>query len=127
MINRAVLFGALTIWVAASAMADPIPRVYEACAADHQRVCSQQSIASEGSLRCLRQHSADVSPDCRAALNARRDWILDRVRTACGDEIRAHCSRGGGRSEVSPIRCLRAYEARLSEACRSAIPRQSAL
>jgi hypothetical protein len=78
-------------------------------------------------LRCLRQHSAELSKVCRAALDARREWILDRVRTACSDEIRAHCSRSGGRTEVSPIRCLRAYEARLSEACRSAIPRQSAL
>jgi hypothetical protein len=125
MFVRKVLLPALFVAAAAVAAADPLPSVYEACAADHERLCPQQSITSEGSMRCLRQHSAEASTTCRAALNARRESVLDRVRAACNEEIRAHCSRAGHQAEVSPIRCLRAYRSRLSDACRSALPRRS--
>lgn len=123
---RKVLFPALLLIAAtAIAAAKPAPSVYEACAADHQRVCPQQSIASEGAMRCLRQHVSQVSPTCRVALNARRESVLSRVRAACSDEIRAHCSHAAGQAEVSPIRCLRAYQSRLSDTCRSSLPRRS--
>lgn len=125
MFVRKVLFTALLTGATTVAAAEPLPSVYEACAGDHARLCPQQSIASEGSLRCLRQHSADVSTSCRTALNAQHESMLDRVRAACTEEIRAHCSRGGRQAEVSPIRCLRAYRSRLSDACRSALPRRS--
>lgn len=96
------------------------PSVAESCSADHAQLCNEQSINSEGAMRCLMNHHEDVSDPCRSALNARRQWVLDRVRNACGNEIAAFCAR---EPTDAPVRCLRLYESQLSNACKATLPR----
>jgi hypothetical protein len=55
--------------LATTALGAEEPRVAEACAADHARLCSEASINSEGATRCLRSHFEELSKPCRDALN----------------------------------------------------------
>jgi hypothetical protein len=108
--------------LAATALGAEEPRVAEACAADHARLCSEASINSEGATRCLRSHFEELSKPCRDALNARRQRVLDRVRKACANEIAAFCTR---EPVGAPVRCLRHHESQLSSGCKAALPRWS--
>ena len=69
----------------------PGATIAEVCAADHARLCSENSIQSDGAMRCLMDRRQDVSEPCRGALNARRQWVQERVRSACTNEIAAFC------------------------------------
>jgi hypothetical protein len=98
----------------------PEPSVTEVCAADHARLCDEPSIHSEGAMRCLMSRRQDASEACRTALDARRQWVLDRVRKACANEIAAFCAR---EAVDSPVRCLRHHRDQLSDACKAVLPR----
>jgi hypothetical protein len=98
----------------------PEPSVTEVCAADHARLCDEPSIHSEGAMRCLMSRRQDASEACRTALDARRQWVLDRVRKACANEIAAFCTR---EAVDSPVRCLRHHRDQLSDACKAVLPR----
>ena len=103
------------------AVADEAPgaTIAEVCTADHARLCSENSIQSDGAMRCLMDRRQDVSLPCRGALNARRQWVQTRVRNACTNEIAAFCAR---EHDDPPIRCLRQNESRLSHACETTLP-----
>lgn len=96
------------------------PSVAEVCLADHARFCDEQSINSEGAMRCLMDHRQEVSDPCRKGLDARRQWVLDRVRGACANEIAAYCAR---EPADAPVRCLRHHESQLSNTCKATLPR----
>lgn len=98
----------------------PEQSVAELCTADHARLCSESSIQSDGAMRCLMDRREDASSHCRDALNARRQWVQERVRVACTNEIAAYCAR---EHEAAPIRCLRQNESRLSNQCKATLPR----
>lgn len=119
--KRAVLAILIAVLAVPGQSRSAEPTVYEACAADHARLCPQRSVASDGAIRCLRSHVADVSPSCRRALAARGEITLQRVRHACPNEIAAYCATGEGARHI--IRCLRRRENDLSAACRAALPR----
>ena len=112
-----VTFLALAMSAAAG---EPAPGVAEACVADHARLCEEQSIQSEGAMRCLMSHRQEVTDPCRTALEARRQWVMDRVRKACTNEIASFCAR---EPADAPIRCLRQRESLLSHVCRATLPR----
>lgn len=107
--------------VLSAATADlPGHSIAEVCSADHARLCNETTIQSDGAMRCLMDHRQEVSDPCRSALNARRQWVQDRVRSACLNEIVAFCAREPG---DAPVRCLRRYESQLSDHCRVSLPR----
>jgi hypothetical protein len=97
----------------------PEPNIAELCTADHARLCSENSIQSDGAMRCLMDRRQEVSSPCRDALNARRQWVQTRVRAACTNEIVAYCARD--RADP-PIACLRRNESRLSRQCEATLP-----
>ena len=112
---------AFLVAVLASA-ADELPgqSIEEVCTADHARLCGENTIQSEGAMRCLMERREETSAPCRDALNARRQSVQDRVRSACGNEIAAHCAR---EPDSAPIGCLRRHESLLSDHCRVSLPR----
>jgi hypothetical protein len=105
-----------------AATADELPgqKIEEVCSADHARLCHENTIQSEGAMRCLMVRREETSTPCRDALNARRQSAQDRVRSACASEIAAHCAR---EPADAPIGCLRRYEGHLSDHCRVSLPR----
>lgn len=105
--------------LSAAAGEAPEPGIVELCTADHARLCSENSIQSDGAMRCLMDHRQEVSSPCRDALDARRVWVQTRVRGACTNEIAAYCARE--RSDP-PIACLRRNESRLSHQCETTLP-----
>lgn len=105
--------------LAAAADEKPAPSIAEVCTADHARLCHENTIHSEGAMRCLMEHRQETSDPCRAALNARRQLMQDRVRSACTNEIAAYCAH---EPADAPIRCLRQHESQLSKNCRVTLP-----
>ena len=96
------------------------PTIAEVCTADHARLCEEGSIQRDGAMRCLMDHRQEVSDPCRGALNARRQWVQERVRSVCSNEIAAYCAR---EPSDTPIRCLRQHESQLSSVCKATLPR----
>jgi cysteine rich repeat protein len=126
--------------------------IKSACRGDYQKVCASVPPGTKDSLQCLVQHSAEVSAGCRDALapaassstaaatapaasaaapaaapaasggqplSARQEAHL--LRSQCGSDFQKYCSNvqvGGGRG----VSCLRAHQAELTPACRSALP-----
>ena len=115
-----VVVTGLAVALSATAGEQPEPRVTDVCIADHERLCDEDSIHSDGAMRCLMNHRQDVSHSCRSALNARRQWVLDRMRKACTNEIAAFCAR---EAVDAPVRCLRHHQDQLSNACKVTLPR----
>jgi Cysteine rich repeat len=50
------------------AVAQDKPNLRQACAADAQKLCSGIEPGGGRILRCMREHQAELSPDCQAAL-----------------------------------------------------------
>jgi len=115
-----VIIAGFVAALSAAAGAPVEPSVDEVCTADHERLCDEDTIHSDGAMRCLMSRRQDVSDACRRALNARREWVLDRVRKACTNEIAAFCAREG---TDAPVRCLRHHQGQLSNACKATLPR----
>ena len=64
----APVFGASTAWAQPNpAQVDAIRR---ACRSDYMRVCASVPTGGEASLRCLEQHSADLTTACGQAVAA---------------------------------------------------------
>jgi hypothetical protein len=123
--------------------------IKSACRGDYQKVCASVPPGTKDSLQCLVQHSAEVSAGCREALapaassstaaapaapastaaaapaaaagqplSPRQEAHV--LRTQCGADFQKLCSNvqvGGGRGAA----CLRAHQAELTPACRSAL------
>jgi hypothetical protein len=78
---------ALVATGAASAQQGPpqaSPKVRQACMADFQRLCPDVQPGHGAVGRCMREHRADISPDCRTALMAARE--RNQERRAAGQE-----------------------------------------
>jgi hypothetical protein len=116
---RTLIVVGLAAGLAWTAREPPEPSIAEVCVADHARLCDEPSIHSDGAMRCLMSRRQDAA-SCRAALDARRQWVLDRVRKACTNEIAAFCAR---EAVDAPVRCLRHHNDQLSDACKAALPR----
>jgi hypothetical protein len=94
------------------------------CRADVERLCSDVPAGGGGRARCLREHSDQVSPECRAQLEpAQRERNRERLseaRAECKDDVAKLCPNvqpGGG----AILRCLRANSEKLSAGCREAM------
>ncbi len=94
----------------------------EVCQADLARHCEGQTIGSEGAMRCLITHRAEVSKPCGQAVDQRREQALERVRASCSAEIANYCTDDNA-SGRAPFHCLRSHEAQLSATCKATLPR----
>lgn len=106
----------------ALAQSEQAPNAVDVCAVDHARLCPTFSPGSDEATRCLRAQRQEVTPGCRGALAARREWLLSRLRSACAGEIASFCT-GARMNARTPMRCLRLHEGQLSSNCRATLPR----
>lgn len=80
------------------------------CRDDARKLCSKVQPGGGRAVACLKEHEADLSPACKAALPT-MEQCAQELRTLCpGDDRRA--LRG----------CLRDKAAQLSPACRAMVP-----
>lgn len=105
---RPLLGAALAALAAASLAAEP-PSA-QACRADAQKLCAGQQPGGGRIATCLKQHEAELSADCKAALP-----VLQR----CAQEVQSVCASAGRRERRE---CLRQNADKLSPECRTRQP-----
>lgn len=116
----AILLAMLSWAVAAGAQGPP------GCSSDVQRFCPEVKPGGGRIMQCLRQHTAELSPDCKDAfvrmgpgggkqMMRGNPWIKD-----CEADVAKFCQgvqRGGGRIHA----CLLGHSGELSPTCRTAL------
>lgn len=86
------------------------------CVADADRLCKGVEPGGGRVARCLKQHEAELSPDCKAKRDSFRERVQE-IRQACREDAEKYC--GGvvpGRGAI--LRCLRGHEPQLSDPCK---------
>jgi len=103
-----------------------VETVEQGCATEISSFCSQVSPGEGRMLACFYAHEDKLSGQCQYALytaSAKLDAAvsaLNYVATECEDDLMKHCADvqlGEGRV----IECLRANEATVSAACKTAV------
>lgn len=87
------------------------------CAPDVARLCPDVPRGGGRIARCLHQHEDQLSPLCKARMDAIRDEARELAQ-ACRDDVKKQCKdvqRGGGRI----LQCLRLHESDISPQCRA--------
>ena len=87
----------------------------EACKADYQTFCANVPLGGGLIVKCLQQHSGELSPRCRALVEKRRS-----LRESCLTDYKKFCQSvmpGGGAIK----KCLRRHEDQLTSSCRRAL------
>jgi hypothetical protein len=109
---------AVTLALALAASPAPAEEAADPCTADIRRLCPDIK-PGRRLQRCVQEHRAELSPECKAHLEAR----VERRRLfqeACSDDVRTYCVNAeAGRGRIR--RCLEANEQRLSPECRDAL------
>lgn len=91
------------------------------CADDADRFCAHVPPGPGHVLACLREHRADLSPQCARTIGAGAA-PRPSFRSSCGADMARLCptvSPGRGRL----LRCLRLHERDLSDTCREELAR----
>jgi hypothetical protein len=87
----------------------------KACAGDVAQFCKGVERGGGRIARCLNQHQDELSPACKARLDAAKEEGRE-VAEACKEDAQKHCQdvkRGGGRI----MQCLRNHQGELSNKC----------
>lgn len=98
---------AMTLALAAGAAVAAEPPSPQACRADAQKLCAGTQPGGGRIAICLKQHEAELSADCRAALP---------VMQRCAQEAQSACGSVGRRERRE---CLRQQADKLSPECRA--------
>ena len=89
-----------------------------ACRADRERFCQDVRFGGGRVLRCLEQHTADLSDGCRRALGSTTP--SGGPAQACHDDAVRFCrDAAGNRAKMKS--CLQAHASELSAGCKSAL------
>lgn len=86
------------------------------CADDVAKLCKGVERGQGRIAKCLKEHEAELSPECKARGEELKAKAKD-FAAACKGDIQKNCSdvkRGGGRI----IQCLKQHEAELSPDCK---------
>lgn len=102
------------------ARADDAPPAEGACKADIQKFCSDVKPGGGAIIKCLKDHAADLSPECKARgerVKARMEKAKADMDAACGDDLGKLCK------DVQPgrgalIKCLHDNRDQLSQSCK---------
>jgi hypothetical protein len=89
-----------------------------ACRADRERFCQDVRFGGGRVLRCLEQHSADLSDGCRRALGSAPP--TGGAAQACHDDAVRFCRDAAGNREKMKS-CLQVHASELSSGCKSAL------
>jgi hypothetical protein len=102
----------------------------EACKADIEKFCSEVQQGRGRIVRCLNEHTDELSADCKgfmatrrkAAHEARRQQGRQRagLRAACQADIEKFCKQAIGKPDQM-AECLRTHQKELSDPCREKV------
>jgi hypothetical protein len=69
---RIAIAGLSGLLFATSVIAQPSPQVRQACGVDAMRLCADAPQEKGARAKCMRQHWAELSSDCKSAIMARQ-------------------------------------------------------
>lgn len=87
------------------------------CAADAKRLCKGIAGGPAAIPGCLEQHQADLSPACRAKIQARRPVLANPPFSPCTSDIQRLCK--GKPDPGATQTCLKEHESELSAPCKA--------
>jgi len=90
-----------------------------ACRADAEKLCKDVQPGDGRMARCLKQHEASVSAECKEAMAQARQK-MQALREACRADAKQYC-RGVKSGHGRMLTCLKQNEAKLSSGCRTAM------
>jgi hypothetical protein len=111
-----LLAGILCLMIAAGA---PAEQNANPCADDTAKLCKDVPAAGGQVVQCLDEHSNDVSPACKEALNERKKF--QEFVQACRGDVGKLCAYTK-RETPKIIQCLRRHEDELSPMCKQKMP-----
>ena len=94
------------VWAASNA-------AMQACRADFSKLCSGVKLGGGRAAECLKQHEAELAPDCKTAMAASKD---------CGQEIKKICGATSGTGALRE--CMKTHASEFSASCSAAAPVQ---
>ncbi len=114
----AVFLAALAA-VASTSSAQEIQGPGKACKADREKFCPDLKPGDGKFHDCMKEHEAELSPECKAAHQAARDaWKT--VQTSCKADAGKFCADAEkGRGAVA--KCLESHASELEQACADAL------
>jgi gas vesicle protein len=89
------------------------------CKADLERLCKEVRPGQGRIANCLKEHEAELSPECKSFRQSKMDEMKERsnaLQQACGKDVEQFCKDiqpGQGRL----ARCLKEHKAQLSQEC----------
>jgi Golgi apparatus protein 1 len=127
MARRTLAAGALALIVASVAQAQP-----EACKADIEKFCAEVEHGQGRVLKCLTEHTSDLSAQCKTFLETRRQGRRDQhaarrkerprseMRRACKSDIEKFCKEAMGKPDQM-AECLREHQVEFTAECREKV------
>jgi hypothetical protein len=89
------------------------------CKADREKLCPGMKPGDGKLNECLKQHEAELSPECAASRKERQDaWKA--VRAACKDDFAKFC-KDAPKEDGGKRKCLQSHESELGQACADAL------
>lgn len=85
----------------------------QACRADFSKLCSGVKLGGGRAAECLKQHEAELAPDCKAAMDRTGD---------CGQEVKKICGTATGADVLRE--CMKTHASEFTASCRAATPAQ---
>jgi hypothetical protein len=93
------------------------PGAMAVCREDLKALCGTLAAGSGGKMRCLRDNQAKLSPECGAAVSAKKE-VGQQTRAACKEDAQRLCGAVKGPERRA---CLVKNDAQLSPACSGAM------
>jgi hypothetical protein len=109
--KRRVMAGGLAILLSAVCGASLSLAKDKICGPEMEKFCKGVAVGEGRILKCLQEHRADLSAECRAYVNTASQYV------ACVDDVMQLCpgmQPGSGEGMV----CLRTHQGDLSEGCK---------
>jgi golgi apparatus protein 1 len=107
----------------AEAIQSKLEQVEKACSGDAQKFCKEVEPGQGRIMKCLMQHKAEVSQECRDTFIKKAEALESKVKTmqkACSGDVQKFCK------EVEPgqgriMKCLMQHKAELSDPCKASM------
>ncbi|MDA8137082.1 MAG: cysteine rich repeat-containing protein [Desulfobacteraceae bacterium] len=113
-----VAFLGLSLWLTPNASAEEKPATHP-CSTDVSQFCKDVQPGGGRIAGCLKQHESELTPECKAHIQASAKRWKD-VHETCKDDVEKLCSGikpGGGRI----AKCLKTHENEVSQECKDSI------
>jgi len=116
----AALVAAVLLAAPLFAHADDAPRAGNPCRADIQKFCGNVKPGGGAIIKCLKEHSSELSPECKEKgeqLKERIEKTKADMKAACGDDEAKLC-KGIEPGRGAIMKCLHDNQGQLSQGCK---------